>query len=219
VDRGNADADLEWAAAEGEDPEEWECVACGKTFRSEAAWDSHERSKKHLKEVERLRREMQDEEDELELAAAEENMSDSDRSAPPSRPASPAPDETEPAPASPPSSPSVLSEHTDEEPLQNPVNRSQQKKKDGKVNVEPNVPPNRAKAKRRRAAVALDHSDEQEHSTVGQSTDGLPSPAPTDGEPPITKREKRRAKEARKAADGETESQGSQSVSVLTEIL
>ena len=47
-------ADLEWAAAEGADDEEWECVACGKSFRSEAAWDSHERSKKHLKAVEAL---------------------------------------------------------------------------------------------------------------------------------------------------------------------
>jgi len=51
--------DLNWAAAEGDDLEEWECVACRKTFRSEAAWDSHERSKKHMKEVEILKREMQ----------------------------------------------------------------------------------------------------------------------------------------------------------------
>ncbi|KAF8905002.1 DnaJ domain-containing protein [Gymnopilus junonius] len=61
------DADLDWAAAEGEDEEEWECVACGKTFHSEAAWDSHERSKKHMKEVERLKLEMQDEDEELHL--------------------------------------------------------------------------------------------------------------------------------------------------------
>jgi DnaJ family protein A protein 5 len=52
--------DLEWAVAEGgDDEQEWECVVCGKAFRSEAAWDSHERSKKHLKEVERLKLEMQ----------------------------------------------------------------------------------------------------------------------------------------------------------------
>lgn len=61
--------DLEWAAAEGDDPEQWECVACNKTFRSEAAWDSHERSKKHMKQVEALRREMQAEGDELDLGA------------------------------------------------------------------------------------------------------------------------------------------------------
>lgn len=41
----------EWDEAEG--GEEWECVACGRTFRSEKQWDSHERSKKHLKEVQR----------------------------------------------------------------------------------------------------------------------------------------------------------------------
>jgi DnaJ family protein A protein 5 len=41
----------QWDDAEG--GEEWECIACGKSFRSEAAWMSHERSRKHLKEVER----------------------------------------------------------------------------------------------------------------------------------------------------------------------
>ena len=60
-------ADLEWACAEGAEDEEWECVACNKTFRSEAAWSSHERSKKHLRAVEHLKREMQNEELELDL--------------------------------------------------------------------------------------------------------------------------------------------------------
>lgn len=59
--------DLDWAAAEGEDDEEWECVACGKSFRTEAAWDSHERSKKHLKAVEELRLLMLDDQEELGL--------------------------------------------------------------------------------------------------------------------------------------------------------
>lgn len=45
-------ADLKWGLAEGEG-EEFECVVCGKSFQSEAAWSSHERSKKHMKEVER----------------------------------------------------------------------------------------------------------------------------------------------------------------------
>ena len=44
--------DNEWAGAEMEG-EEWECVVCDKSFRSEAAWNSHERSRKHLKQVER----------------------------------------------------------------------------------------------------------------------------------------------------------------------
>jgi len=74
VDLKGLHADLEWAAAEGEDDEQWECVACGKVFRSEAAWDSHERSKKHMKEVERLRREMQEDED---LAKATADLEES----------------------------------------------------------------------------------------------------------------------------------------------
>ncbi|KAF9024928.1 DnaJ-domain-containing protein [Hymenopellis radicata] len=81
--------DLEWAAGEGEDSEEWECVVCGKFFRSEAAWDSHERSKKHLKEVERLRFEMQAEDDELGLDADGEVPSTSE---PPLSPPPPLPD-------------------------------------------------------------------------------------------------------------------------------
>ncbi|KAF8199497.1 hypothetical protein BJ912DRAFT_844738 [Pholiota molesta] len=69
VEAKSHNADLDWAAAEGDDSEEWECVACRKTFRSEAAWDSHERSKKHMKEVEMLRREMEEEDEDLELDA------------------------------------------------------------------------------------------------------------------------------------------------------
>jgi DnaJ family protein A protein 5 len=67
VDTSRLHADLEWAIAEGDDLEEWECVACKKTFRSDAAWNSHERSKKHIKEVERLKREMEQEDEELDL--------------------------------------------------------------------------------------------------------------------------------------------------------
>lgn len=65
--------DLDWAAAEGDDLEEWECVACRKTFRSEAAWDSHERSKKHMKEVENLKREMQVEDQDLDFNSENED--------------------------------------------------------------------------------------------------------------------------------------------------
>lgn len=75
----DAAADLEWARAEGTDDEEWECVACNKTFRSEAAWNSHERSKKHIRTVEQLKREMQDEGLELELdPPADDAFTDAD---------------------------------------------------------------------------------------------------------------------------------------------
>jgi DnaJ homolog subfamily A member 5 len=59
--------DLEWANAANPESEEWECVACGKVFKSEAAWESHERSKKHLKEIERLRTKMYEEDEQLGL--------------------------------------------------------------------------------------------------------------------------------------------------------
>ncbi|KAI9440111.1 DnaJ-domain-containing protein [Lactarius indigo] len=72
----DAAADLEWARAEGTEDEEWECIACNKTFRSEAAWNSHERSKKHLRTVEQLKREMQEEELELELGQGDGEFAD-----------------------------------------------------------------------------------------------------------------------------------------------
>jgi DnaJ family protein A protein 5 len=72
ADTSHMHAETDWATAEGDDPEEWECVACRKSFRSEAAWDSHERSKKHMKEVERLRREMLEQNEDFGLNGAEE---------------------------------------------------------------------------------------------------------------------------------------------------
>lgn len=74
----DAAADLEWARAEGIEDEEWECIACNKTFRSEAAWNSHERSKKHLRAVEQLKREMQHEEVELDLSQDDDETADGD---------------------------------------------------------------------------------------------------------------------------------------------
>ncbi|KAF8121833.1 DnaJ-domain-containing protein [Boletus edulis] len=76
--------DLEWAAAEGEDPEMWVCVACGKSFKSEAAWDSHERSKKHMKELEKLKRQMMRENEEFGLSReGRDNDVEGDAASPP----------------------------------------------------------------------------------------------------------------------------------------
>ena len=76
AETSDAAADLEWALAEGAEDEEWECIACDKTFRSEAAWNGHERSKKHLRAVEQLKREMQDEAQELELGQSHDTDAD-----------------------------------------------------------------------------------------------------------------------------------------------
>lgn len=49
---------------------DWYCAACEKEFASQGAWDNHERSKKHQKNVDRLVREMQDEDEEFGLSRA-----------------------------------------------------------------------------------------------------------------------------------------------------
>ncbi len=72
IDSRVLDAELDWSAMQGENPEEWECVACDKVFRSEAAWTNHERSRKHVKAVESLKRGMQEEHNALELEEEEE---------------------------------------------------------------------------------------------------------------------------------------------------
>ncbi|KAF8622578.1 hypothetical protein AX15_006923 [Amanita polypyramis BW_CC] len=75
IDSRVLDAELDWTAMEGENPEEWECVACDKVFRSEAAWINHERSRKHLKAVESLTRSMQEEQNVLGLEEEEAQLS------------------------------------------------------------------------------------------------------------------------------------------------
>ncbi|POY75054.1 hypothetical protein BMF94_2030 [Rhodotorula taiwanensis] len=69
-------SDEEDAAGEGEDGDGelieeivW-CEACSKGYRSGGAWENHERSRKHGKNVERLIKEMQLEDEELGLGGA-----------------------------------------------------------------------------------------------------------------------------------------------------
>ncbi|KKA29288.1 hypothetical protein TD95_002522 [Thielaviopsis punctulata] len=68
----------EWAKSQADDPnngdfsgdeeeeeeivEEIECIVCNKTFKSENQFEAHERSKKHIKAVQQLKRDMQREE-------------------------------------------------------------------------------------------------------------------------------------------------------------
>lgn len=53
--------------SESEVEEVFECVACKKTFKSEKQWDAHEKSKKHQKAVQALRKKMQKENAHLNL--------------------------------------------------------------------------------------------------------------------------------------------------------
>ena len=51
-----------------EEPEEqFECIVCHKTFKSERQFEAHERSKKHLKNVQQLRKEMRSQNTALDL--------------------------------------------------------------------------------------------------------------------------------------------------------
>ncbi|KAH8819595.1 putative DnaJ like protein subfamily C member 21 [Xylogone sp. PMI_703] len=54
--------------------EEIECVVCGKTFKSEKQYEAHEKSKKHIKAVQQLKREMQKEDKLLNLDKSEDDL-------------------------------------------------------------------------------------------------------------------------------------------------
>ncbi|KAF2150881.1 DnaJ-domain-containing protein [Myriangium duriaei CBS 260.36] len=76
--------ELEGEIEESEsDEEHFECVACRKTFKSEKQWEAHEKSKKHQKAVQALRKKMQKENKHLDL---DEDL-DTGASSPPVEPA------------------------------------------------------------------------------------------------------------------------------------
>jgi DnaJ homolog subfamily A member 5 len=52
-----------FSSQEDSEQHQIECVVCNKTFKSEAQYDAHERSKKHIKLLKRLQRELRDEDD------------------------------------------------------------------------------------------------------------------------------------------------------------
>ncbi|KAI3319962.1 DnaJ domain-containing protein [Xylariaceae sp. AK1471] len=78
----SADAIPEWVQSRGDDAylsefseseeesevEEIECVVCNKTFKSEKQFEAHERSKKHLKAVQQLKRQMKKEDANFDLS-------------------------------------------------------------------------------------------------------------------------------------------------------
>jgi DnaJ family protein A protein 5 len=51
--------ELEEESEEEIDEEHYECVACNKTFKSERQWEAHEKSKKHQKAIQALKKKMQ----------------------------------------------------------------------------------------------------------------------------------------------------------------
>ncbi|KAI9005922.1 hypothetical protein BC832DRAFT_620814 [Gaertneriomyces semiglobifer] len=61
-----------------EEIEELYCIACEKGFRSEKQFENHEKSKKHIRNVEILREELLAEEEAADLASLEEALSDAE---------------------------------------------------------------------------------------------------------------------------------------------
>ncbi|KAJ7284825.1 hypothetical protein C8J57DRAFT_701487 [Mycena rebaudengoi] len=199
VDTSHQHADLEWAAAEGDDPEEWECVVCGKSFWSEAAWDSHERSKKHLKEVERLKREMQQDDTEFGLG------------------------EDVPSASRTPSPPADLPHTTDEPPteriLETPAEDPSDPTQPEELSQPPPIPddghdatlrPNGKKKKPKKAntpSELLTKTEKMARSIlIDPEMDGADEPAGDAGEPTVavpTKRDLRKARQAKKAENAE----------------
>lgn len=186
--------DLDWAAGEGEDLEEWECVACRKMFRSEAAWDSHERSKKHLKEVERLKREMQADHQDLDLNGENEdevicanNQSLATNSS----------SSINLAAEALPSLPSLVSQSTKD--LDNPVQVLNVGEEKGLKAAE--ISGKRSRATAGRQILDFPISTSETDITKASNVDGIHLVSPA--EPPITqemsKRDKRRARQAKKA--------------------
>jgi DnaJ homolog subfamily A member 5 len=54
-----------FSSNEDSEQQEIECVACNKTFKSEAQYEAHERSKKHIKLLKQLQREMRNQDQEF----------------------------------------------------------------------------------------------------------------------------------------------------------
>lgn len=193
-------ADLDWAAAEGDHAEEWECVACRKTFRSEAAWDSHERSKKHMKEVENLRREMEEEDEDLELDAEVEQSDLEDIQAAADEDHLPSGRDSEISAVSTPPSPSPAPTP----PANNlpDVNTPSSDVQDLSSN---HAKPTKPKKKRSKPILESEETEETEKLTEGnprafleEGSQETPSAGPAELSEP-SKRDKRRARQAKKA--------------------
>ena len=63
--------EADWDSDQEAPKEEFECVLCNKTFKSEKQFEAHEKSKKHVKAAEQIKRQMQKENSDLNLDGRE----------------------------------------------------------------------------------------------------------------------------------------------------
>lgn len=72
--RTNQLEDIEQTSDDEEQPrDQFECVVCHKSFKSEKQYEAHEKSKKHLKATQRIRKQMEREHRDLDLADVQFN--------------------------------------------------------------------------------------------------------------------------------------------------
>ncbi|KAJ4412026.1 hypothetical protein N0V82_008905 [Gnomoniopsis sp. IMI 355080] len=110
-DEDQMEFDNEFATSEEEsEVEEFECVVCNKIFKSEKQFEAHEKSKKHLKAVQQLKRQMKKEGHDLDL-----DVEESTRNVDPSpRMGSPSGQESMPEDEARPISPTTSTKGTDD---------------------------------------------------------------------------------------------------------
>ncbi|KAF8807088.1 DnaJ-domain-containing protein [Phlegmacium glaucopus] len=197
VDTKGLHDDLDWATGEGDDLEEWECVVCRKNFRSQAAWNSHERSKKHMKEVERLKREMQADDQDLDLDGENEDEVIYTNDQVPARNSSSSINLV--VAEALPSLPSLLPQSTNDSDSLFQVPNAAEGEREGLKAAE--ISGKYSRAKTRKQDVDFLMSDSETANTKASNEDDIHLTAPAD--PPITqetsKRDKRRARQAKKA--------------------
>ena len=70
VGTSKSEDEMDVTESEESEVEHIECVACHKTFKSEKQFEAHERSKKHLKAIQQVRKQMQKDEEIFDLAGA-----------------------------------------------------------------------------------------------------------------------------------------------------
>ncbi|KAL8243933.1 hypothetical protein R6Q59_010191 [Mikania micrantha] len=69
-DQGRDEFEGGFSSEEEEEQHEYECIVCDKTFKSEKQYQAHEKSKKHIKLLKELKREMKKQGQDLELEEA-----------------------------------------------------------------------------------------------------------------------------------------------------
>ncbi|WVQ74378.1 hypothetical protein IAR50_003979 [Cryptococcus sp. DSM 104548] len=175
---------------DGNGNEIFECVACSKTFASEASWENHERSKKHKQAVWRLKKEMR-----AEAKAMGMDYSEAEQDGEEADVKEPVLAEDDPLDTLP-----VEEAHVspmEEENTKETYSSKKHKKKSGKASA---LSPAELKSDTETASPLPEQRTMDDSTDVAEDEDTKPDTEAASGP---SKRDKRRAREARKKAEEE----------------